>query len=552
MYRKTIYSLICLLAVAACKIENDIPYPIVDGSISAFEVEGQCDASGNSGASATISSSDRTVSLYVDDTVDLTNLRITRLAVSNDAALVADSAVCADYAHFPTTGFESADGLPSSANTRMDFTNPVQLTLRTYQDYVWQINVQQVLLREILLENQIGNAVIDDVNQAVVIYVSKDQPLGRIRVSSFDLGGVHGSVTPDPTASETFDFSAPVTFQVRRGWEETSREWQVFVYHTDEEATDTSGLFAMATRATLNGSVQNGSTVVVEYKTTNEDTWTTATEVTVSGISYTATLTGLTPGTDYQYRVNINSATGTTQTFTTAPATPLTDGDFDNWHLNGYVWNPWTEGGTSFWDTGNRGATTIGTSSDDSNSAPTTDTATGSGQAASLESRWIVLKFAAGNIFTGSYVRTDGTNGVLSFGREFSSFPTKLRIHYKYTTATIDRIGEDALENLRGKPDSCHVYIALTDWNEPREIRTRPSERQLFDVNDSGIIAYAELIQGSNVSTWTQADLELEYRATNRTPRYIVVVATASKYGDYFTGGVGSKLWLDNLELIYE
>ena len=552
MMNKIPYYLCCLLLVTACKIENDIPYPIVDGSIQTFEVEGQCDANGNSGASATISATDRTVSLYVDDTVDLTNLRITRLTVSNEAALVVDSTVCTDYAHFPTAGFESAEGLSPSTDTRMNFSKPVLLTLRTYQDYVWRINVQQVLQREILLENQIGNAVIDDINRAAVIYVSKDQPLSRIHVSSFNLGGVHGSVTPDPTASETFDFSSPVTFQVRRGWEETSHEWRVFVYQTDEEATNSSGLFAMATRATLNGSVQNGSTVVVEYKTTYESNWSTATDVVINGISYTATLTGLTPGTDYQYRININGVTGATQTFSTAPATPLTDGDFDTWHLDGYVWNPWVEGGTSFWDTGNKGATTIGTSSDSSNSAPTTETATGSGQAASLESRWIVLKFAAGNIFTGTYVKTDGTNGVLSFGREFSSFPTKLRINYKYTSATIDRIGEDALSSLRGQPDSCHIYVALTDWDEPREIRTRPSERQLFDKTDPKIIAYAELIQGSSDSEYRQQDLVLDYRYTDRTPKYIVVVATASKYGDYFTGGVGSKLLLDNFELIYE
>ena len=29
----------CVLAVAACKIENDIPYPIVEGNIISMEVE---------------------------------------------------------------------------------------------------------------------------------------------------------------------------------------------------------------------------------------------------------------------------------------------------------------------------------------------------------------------------------------------------------------------------------------------------------------------------------------------------------------------------------
>ena len=31
-----------VLSLAACAIENDIPYPIVEGAVTAFEVEGQC------------------------------------------------------------------------------------------------------------------------------------------------------------------------------------------------------------------------------------------------------------------------------------------------------------------------------------------------------------------------------------------------------------------------------------------------------------------------------------------------------------------------------
>ncbi len=552
--KKILYTLFCLLAVTACKIENDIPYPIVDGSITAFETEGQCDANGNSSTQSTIDNTARTVSLYVDDTVDLTQLRITRLAVSNDAAVVIDATVCQDYAKFPTTGFESTDDLITSADTRVNFSQPVQITLRTYQDYPWQITVQQIINREVILENQIGNAVIDAINRNVVIYVSQDQSLSRIKVTAFDLGGTHGSVSPDPTASETFDFSQPVTFEVRRGWEETSTTWTVYVYHSSDENSNDNSTFARATTADLSGSIQSGKRPTISYKQATASDWTTQpdADITVRGTSYSTTLTGLTPGTAYDYRIQVDGTNSDSGTFTTAPATPLTNGSFDNWSSeeasNGTLWQPWASGETSYWDTGNKGATTIA----DSNTTPTTETSNGSGQAASLATEWRVLKLAAGNIFTGSYVRTDGTNGVLSFGREFSSFPAKLRVNYKYTTATIDRIGEDALESLRGKPDSCHIYIALTDWDAPREIRTRPSERQLFDKNDSHVIAYAEYISGQSDAQYQQRDLVLDYRYTDRTPKYILVVATASKYGDYFTGGVGSKLLIDNFELIYE
>ena len=45
MLKKTFWIYITLLLVA-CDITNDFPYPIVQGQITAFEVEGQCAADG--------------------------------------------------------------------------------------------------------------------------------------------------------------------------------------------------------------------------------------------------------------------------------------------------------------------------------------------------------------------------------------------------------------------------------------------------------------------------------------------------------------------------
>ncbi|WP_278968530.1 PCMD domain-containing protein [Phocaeicola barnesiae] len=533
----------------SCAIENDIPYPIVEANIESMTVEGQRGADQNSSADAIINKNARTVTLYVNDGVDLSNLKITSLKITSGAELLADSAACKNYDKFPTTGFTSLDSIPLSSDTRMDFTNPVTFTLRTYQDYVWRVTVNQIIQRDIEVEGM-TDYVIDANSRTVIVYV-KDQELTNLNVTKMNLGGEYGTVSPDPTTIK--DYSSPVKFNVRRSWEEYSYEWTVYVYPDNGETNSGStDAFAMTTRATVNGKVQSGKTPVVEYCKQDEASWNTvpAANVSVSGNTFTATLTGLSPSTTYKYRISVDGTAGSELTFTTAAATPLENGSFDDWSseaaVNGTLWQPWST--SSFWDTGNRGATTIA----DSNSIPTSETCNGSGKAASLETRWIVMKLAAGNIFTGSYVRTDGTNGVLSFGREFSSFPSKLRINYKYTSATIDKIGEDALSYLKGQPDSCHIYIALTDWDQPLEIRTRPSERQLFDKNDSHVIAYAEYISGNSDSQYQQKDLVLDYRYTNRTPKYILVVASASKYGDYFTGGVGSKLLIDNFELVYE
>lgn len=550
MLNKVLYFIFSVFFFYSCAIENDIPYPISEGYITDIEVEGQTAAQGSSDSKAIIDKTKRTVSIVVDDAVDITKLRITKLTVSNDAVISIDSTVCNNYSKFPTSGFETLDDLMVSADTRVNFSSPVKLTLKTYQDYEWTINVQQYIERNIVVENQIGNAIIDEINFNVIIYVAEEQDLSKIKVTTFDLAGKNGSVYPDPTKDEYFDFSEPKTFFATYAWEEVSRKWTVYVYHSDGAGSSELNTFARTTSADISGSVQSGKKPVIEIKKNSESDWTTVSQsdVNVSGTSFSATVSQLSPNTQYDIKVSVDGKEMSSASFDTTPATPLENGSLDNWHNVDKLWNPWEEGGQSFWDTGNKGATTIS----DSNSIPTDETCNGSGKAASLESKYLVLKFAAGNLFTGSYVKTVGTNGVLSFGRPFSAFPSKLRFNYKYTSNTIDKVGDDAFQYLKGRPDSCHIYIALTDWDEPLEIRTRPAERQLFDKNDSKVIAYGEYIQGSTTSSYQQKDIILNYKYNNRTPKYIVVVASASKYGDYFTGGVGSKLWLDNLELIYE
>lgn len=539
----------CILT--SCAIENDIPYPIIEASIESMTVEGQRGADQNTFTAATINKSARTVTLYVNDGVDISHLQILSLKTTTGAELVVDDPnVCEDYSKFPASGFASLDSIPLSANTRVNFSQPVTFTLRTYQDYQWKVTVNQIIQRDIEIDGM-TDYVIDTTTRTVIIYVDSETDRTNLNVKKLNLGGEYGRVSPDPTLQK--DYSKPSTFNVSCSWEEYSYEWTVYVYpDSGESSSSSTEAFAMTTRATVNGKIQSGKTPVVEYRKESETSWITvpSANVNVSSNTFSATLTGLSASTTYKYRINVDGSIGSEQSFTTATATPLENGSFDEWSseaaANGTLWQPWST--SSFWDTGNRGATTIA----DSNSVPTSETCNGSGKAASLETKWVVMKLASGNIFTGSYVRTDGTNGVLSFGREFKSFPSKLRINYKYTSATIDKIGEDALEYLKGRPDSCHIYIALADWNQPLEIRTRPSERQLFDKNDSHVIAYAEYISGNSDSQYQQKDLVLNYRYTNRTPKYILIVASASKYGDYFTGGVGSKLLVDNFELIYD
>lgn len=539
--------LMLLLTVVSCAIENDIPYPIVEASIESMIVEGQRGADSNVFAEATINKSARTVTIYVNDSVDVTKLKVTCLKITPGAELIPDSTACVDFQKFPTEGFASLDSIPASSNTRMDFSSPVHFTLRTYQDYVWTVSVQQLIQRDVEVEGM-TDCVIDDNSRVVIVYVGQDQDLTNLNVTKMNLGGEFGTVSPDPTVIK--DYSSPVKFYVRRSWEEYSYEWTVYVYKDSEEAGGgTAEAFAMTTRATVNGKIQSGKTPVVEYCKQNATSWTTvpAANVSVSGNSFTATLTGLSASTTYKYRISVDGTADNEQTFTTAAATPLENGSMEEWSQDDKQWNPWATGKDAFWGTGNPGAAAfIG------NLTTPTDESV-KGKAALLETKNAVIKLGAGNIFTGDFA-LDGLNGLLHFGRSFSSFPTALRLYYKYTPATIDMIGDNVgdLASLKGQTDMFHIYIALSDKSEPYEIRNNPKNRQLFDSNDANIIAYGEYFSSESVTSYKKLEIPLEYRSMNRTPKYIIIVASSSKYGDYYIGGVGSKLWLDEMELVYE
>lgn len=542
-----IASLVAVISAVSCEIENDIPYPVLEGAITAFEVEGMCDQSGLGEGKATIDKTKRKVTVHVDDSVNPAALKITKFEVSNDAEIVQVGKACLYPDVFPKKSFSIVSG----ESTLTDFTSEVHFVLRTYQDYDWSISVTQHVIREVELDGQIGDAIIDPVSRNVIVYVNSNRDLHKIKVKKFSLGGQSGRVLPDPTEFDTFDFSElPTTFFVRGGGVEYSYEWNVFVYKTEAKTELTASHFSRTVDATVSGTKPADESLLVEYRTAGSSNWRVcpASDMEIDGTKYTAVIRDLLPSTKYVYRATSGDQTTEESSFTTTAAAQLENSSFDEWNVDGKLYNPWPAGGSPWWDTGNRGATTVG----DSNSVFSDDTSTGSGKSALLQSKFIVIKFAAGNIFTGDYVKTDGTNGVLNFGREFCAFPSRLTFDYKYKGALINRTGSETYSHLKGTPDEWQVYIALTDWDKPLEIRTNPKNQSLFDENDPKVIAFGKAGNSADQSTWKTESIELEYRYADRTPKYIVVVCSSSRYGDFFTGGEGSTLQIDNFNLVYE
>ena len=322
---------------------------------------------------------------------------------------------------------------------------------------------------------------------------------------------------------------------------------------TVDVAVRTIGVDAWTCVAWVHGQAEAGRDNGIEYRLATQTEWTRlpASSITQDGGSFTGRIDHLSPNTGYVARTYSDTDLGDEVTFTTGSAVQPPNADFDQWWLDGKVWCPWAENGQPYWGTGNKGATTLG----NSNSVPTDDTPSGSGWAAMLETRFvgigIVGKLAAGNLFAGTYVRTDGTNGILSFGRPFAERPTKLQGMFKYKSVTIDKSSNE-MNWLIGRPDTCIVWVALIDSPEPFEIRTNPANRQLFDPEGDEVIAYGSMQHGQTIDQWTPFEFELKYKSTSRVPKYILITCSASKYGDYFTGGNGSVLYLDDFELIYD
>lgn len=280
-------------------------------------------------------------------------------------------------------------------------------------------------------------------------------------------------------------------------------------------------------------------------------------------VTFSVKITGLTPGTTYEYRTYADGWDNLpVSTFTTEGKYIIPNASMETWDTYSASTLLGTKnvtfpgsGSRSFWDSGNEGAATANMTLTDKS----TDMVGSGKYSARLESKSAMGVIAAGNLFIGSYVRTDGTNGVLSLGRTYNqSHPSKMVMlaHYRPASGVSIKSGNEGyVEVTSGGTDHGQVYIALS--TEPIEIRTNPNDRKLFDTEDPAVIAYGQV-------TWKEAfgpdgalqRLEIPFtyndRAKTKRPKYLIMVASASKFGDYFSGAKGSVMYLDDFELVYE
>lgn len=277
--------------------------------------------------------------------------------------------------------------------------------------------------------------------------------------------------------------------------------------------------------------------LMFEYRVDGSESWSTLAG-TESENLLKAKITGLAPNTKYFVRASTASAKSAPVEFTTEDTPDLENMGFETWAQKGRNWyaNSTTE--DTFWGSGNEGVSGFLAGSKPSNTTPTDDAHSGS-KAARLESIKVnVVNFAAGNLFTGSFsMNMAKPLDSPSFGQVYTGRPTSLSFWYKYLPKTWNNPVET---------DKCTAYILLGTW----EGQIKSS--QIRGLDTDGCIAYGVFSSDVTVDSYTKQTINIQYKDTKTKPTRAIVVFSSSIRGEEYKGGLGSVMFIDDLEFGWE
>lgn len=523
MIKKTLHILsvsaaTCLL-MAGC-INNDLPYPRIQQNILELEANGESKA-------AQIDSMTCVATVYLSEQVDIRNVSFDKYTFSS-----------------------GAESSPDLSQGSYDLSYPQIVTLHKYYDYDWTIKAVQEIERYFVVEGQIGESVVDPIGHRVIVTMPETADLRKLNLERVKLGQADVSVMDPDLTPGLIDLSYPLRVAVTTFGR--TEYWTIYV-ELSELIVSTSSVDAWSQVIWAYGDgpsdVQNG----FQYHEVGATEWI---DVPMSQVSQTAGafscyIPHLKPLTEYVVRTVSGGNYGNEVTVKTQGTADIPNGDFEEWCQIGKIIYPYAEGGVQFWDTGNTGSSTLGKNL----TVSSDNTPTGTGLSAQCTTEFVGIagigKLGAGSIFTGKFAKVDGTNGILDFGRPWNLRPTKLKGYFQYKTKPIDYVSTE-FANYKGEPDTCIIFVALTDWTAPYEIRTNPKNRNLFNKNASYVIGYGEMQYSGTMDSFREFDIDIKYRDTAKEPTYMQITCSTSKYGDYFTGGNGAVLWVDQFSFSWD
>ena len=343
-----------------------------------------------------------------------------------------------------------------------------------------------------------------------------------------------------------------------------------YTYIVSVPVAPTINLTANAANAWSNFAYLSGSVSVAEYdaakmkvqwKQNGAADWTeiAGTDLPLDNSdAFSYKLTGLTPQTTYVYRIVYNDdgeeTVSNEASFTTEAQTAIYNGGFENWYADDGIAICGNAADGKYWNSSNAGAADyIGnvTTQD-------TDFKHGGSSSAKLATAWAVVKLAAASLFTGDFVGLIGTKGAkLDWGVPFTSRPTALKGYLSYAPGSINRgsqpsgVGAPA----SGSNDECQIFCALVTELFHVANATAAGYQMTTEIdwqNDSRVVAYGQVTRNtSSNGQWEELNIPLEYHSLTTKPTHMIIVCSASKYGDYFYGSTESVLHIDDFELIY-
>lgn len=534
---KTLRHILLCLATAATLascIKNDVPLPVIIPKISAFEAEG-C-------TGIDINSDSRTITLMLQEQTDPRLVNITKMEVE------------------PAT---------TKCDTKLegwkDLSKGLDFTLTIYQNYHWHITVQQPIERFFAVEGQVGSASIDDVNKRAIVSVKSDISLSQINITDLKLGPADVT-TYVPRMEEMHNLRHGQTVKVT--YFGKTEEWTLWASNTTT-VVEMDSVDPWTRVAWLSATGIAGQDNGFMYRKTGSAQWIKldASKIAIDGGAFKGCVEDLEPLTDYEcYAYSGNNATDVFA-FSTEEERQMPNSSFETFshaESNNYFsfFDPASsvpELQSMWWGSGNEGSTKVGASASITDPDGTEHRV--GDYSVKMTSKYVVIKFAAGNIFTGSFGQVIGVSGgSVYFGRPWTLRPRKLRLWVKYTTGPIDHFGgaPDNDPTKLGDNDRCQVFIALGDWAYSKYGGTKESP-VMVDTTDKSTFfkPKAEAVIGYGCYTsnetfdWKQIEIPIEYTSTSRIPTHIIVSCAGSMLGDYFTGSTSSRFWVDGMELVY-
>ena len=289
--------------------------------------------------------------------------------------------------------------------------------------------------------------------------------------------------------------------------------------------------------------------------------WTRTTASMSEANTYTSQIGNLSPSHTYEYALSINGKmVGSPLTFTLSDGNQIPNGNLEDWCKDGDgVIIPYHTSNNPYWCTGNYGTAVLSKNiTQSSNDVRPGSTGT---KSMYMDSEYIVVKFAAGNGYIGSWGGMDGTNAKVYFGQpfEYNAKPKAIRFWAKWNCGTIDKVSGKV--GQKGDPDLCKIFCCMTtdvhlvDSSNGKGTTFNPSDEDIKsgDTRYNKVLYSAYMATTESQTEWKQVEIPFSFYGTdpNQVPTHLILTFTCSGYGDFFDGSTDSWLYIDDIELVY-